>query len=510
MDALRWGLKGDGTTTDTTRAQAMADAAADGDLLTFNSGKNFKIGRVVFTSVDCVVVAHGASFTLTGNQAGFVVKGTVSRFLAVGGKTIGDGANRDADSTTAQIAWLIGNEAGASVQNATVGMWRAESCNVGFKAAYGTSPSTKLKNIRFIESEAVGSVGVVGGMGYGFQFAQCDDSSIVDCFADQCQRHGMYVSEGRNYRVIGGGVNRNRYGLVAGTKRGGLAVSRSRNVTVHGVVFDDNNDSALVIDTDSQGLSPDNILDGVSVSGCTFKDSDLNDITIGTSSDPATDGKPKNVTVYGNTLVAKSGNTDNAVLISAGEHIHVYGNTVDYAGAGAAIRAIALTAVGGATHSKDIYVHDNVINTAGYGVQVESAICAGTQRVEVYGNKGTFTTAEFEFIGGEEAITNNSLRYKRKNGVCRREYTGAGSDVTIPAGGVNVLYMTPSGATTVANFSGADEGDELLVHAGNGNVTLKNNNFYTAGAADYVMTSHDTWRAVYSAGAWREVARSVN
>jgi hypothetical protein len=116
-----------------------------------------------------------------------------------------------------------------------------------------------------------------------------------------------------------------------------------------------------------------------------------------------------------------------------------------------------------------------------------------------------------EFVGGEDTTTNNNLIYNRTNGKnANRAYTSSGSTITIPVGGLDVLTLSASGATTVSNFSGGTEGQELLCYFTNGNTTLLNSNFYTAGALNFVGSSFDTLTMVYISGAWREKCRSIN
>jgi hypothetical protein len=125
---------------------------------------------------------------------------------------------------------------------------------------------------------------------------------------------------------------------------------------------------------------------------------------------------------------------------------------------------------------------------------------------------GQFTGGgnEYDFVGGEDNVTNNNLLYRRSNGSSSRTYLSSGSNITIPVGGITSLTLSASGATTVANFSGGAEGQVIDLFFTNGNTTIKNTNIYTAGAVDFVGSADDCMRLIYKSGSWRECSRSVN
>ena len=60
------------------------------------------------------------------------------------------------------------------------------------------------------------------------------------------------------------------------------------------------------------------------------------------------------------------------------------------------------------------------------------------------------------------------------------------------------------------NFSGGTEGQELTLHFGNGNTTIKATTIYTPSAGAFVGTAADVMRLIYSNGAWRTISTSVN
>lgn len=507
-----FGAVGDGVADDTVAIQAAIDSLTTGQALIFQSGKTYKIGQVIFNGKSVAVMAHGAKFTLSGSSAGFVVKGITAGFFVYGGTITGDGVNRDGALSTMQIGWLFGNEVGAYVQNVWVEDVVVDAANIGFKFAAGTgSGSGNTNYVKVNNCQAKDIVGLVGGSGYGFQFSQANNSTISNSVAINCGRHGIYFAEGRNYAAVNCIVRDHRSTVFTAAYRAAMSLSRSRNVTVSNCVFDNCYDGTIAIDTDPQGTPPDNVSIGTVVNGCTFLNSALADIRIGTV--PAIDGVVYDVVVSNCVFVRASGNAVSPIVVEGGERIKITDNFIDASAAAATVRAITLGATSGATYTNDVEIVRNTINSAGYGVQIESALKTGTTRVRVLDNKITATTAELDFVGagGEDTITNNNLIYNRTNNKnALRTYTSSGSDVIIPVGGIDYLTLSASGATTVSNFSGGTEGQELTLYFTNGNTTLKATNLYLAGAVDFVGSQHDILSLVYLGGAWREKCRSLN
>ena len=461
-------------------------------------------GQVGISSKNIVMDCRGATFNLSGDNAGFKVGGTVISFEVYGGRYIGDGINRDANSTKAQAAWIFGNGAADSVQNVKVFGGYCMLTNIGWKFAAGTGPFVKTYNCAIFGAMAFDIRGYAGGVGYGFQFSQADGSSIIGCVADTCQRHGIYFAEGKDYKASN--ITVTRCGKGDGTIRGSLCISRSAQVTISGVVAYDNADVGIEIDTDAQGTAPDNVMNGLVVTGIIAYGNAYGDVRIGTI-DPATDGIPKNVSISGRTRAAAGFSAAPSVSINCGERIKV-DIDIDGSVASGSYRAVSLNGSGGATYTKDIEVTGS-IDSAGYGIQVASAIQTGTQRIVLKPDRINCAVADYEFISGEDATTNPDMRYFLRNGAKpRRTYSSSGAAVTIPAGGLGVITLTAAGATTIAGFSGLTEGEELIVYATNGNSTLTNSaTMQLDGGANIIMTSADILRLQYISGALRQTAK---
>jgi hypothetical protein len=503
-DVRRYGATGDGVTDDTFAIQQASDALPTwGGILYFEFGTAYKIGRIDIISKNATVYADGAKFLLDGNGAGFVLHGTVSLFNIFGGYIVGDGVNRDSDASTAQTGWIIGNEANADVSNVSIDGVRVESANVGFKVADGRTGGAKAFNIRITNCQAASIIGIVGGMGYGYQFTQAPGSIIANCLAAGCERHGIYFSEGRDYVAANCVIKDHRVTISDGLVKGGMAISRSRNVAVSNCVFKNNNDVSLVIDDDAQGLAPDNILLGVQVSGCAFHESVINDIRVGTTN-PSTNGVPYSVNITGNTFVSLTGGTNSSIYVNSAERLKITGNMFDYSDAGG--RVIVLAAEEGATYSQDIEITDNQI-TGDYGVQIEAALITGTSRVHIEGNRIQASVTPYEFVGGITTQTNENLIVRRDLWEAR---DSANADTTPCVAGVDQLFVANSGATTITDFDGGRDGQVLNVEFGDANTTVDNgSNIFLVGGVDFVGSSNDILTLTYRNGVWREVARSV-
>ena len=507
-----FGATGDGT-NQTAPIRAAIDAASAYSTVVIEAGE-YIIETITITK-PLRVVCWGARITLSGNNAGFVVEGTVPWFRVEGGAITGDNTNRDAAPVTAQIGWLFGNAAGADVSDIEVSYVKVDQANIGLKFAAGVSPNNPVERVKVLNCDVTGSVGSVGGIGYGVQFTQTPGSSIVGGFIGGCDRHGLYFSEGENYNVTG--VHFENCGGNDGTVRGALSISRSANVSVVGCNFHDNKDVAIVVDGDTQGTSP-NVLEGVTIRSCTLSDNKYGDLVVGTRA-PATDGVPKTVTFAANTIVSLAAVSGSSVVIHAGNRIRITDNNIDASKVTGTLRVITLDASDDATHTDDVTISRNAIDASnastGFGIQVASSLCTGSTRMRFLDNDIQAATAEFEFLSGEASITNNDLRYNRSDGVCRRTNSDTGgtrgAGIMVPIGGVDVLFLDAPGQTFIEDFTGSYEGQRLTLHFGTGNVQINNNRIFTTGARDIVGTPNDVMVLVRSDGAWlQESPISVN
>lgn len=511
VNVRNFGATGDGVTDDTAAIQAAIAAAPDYSTIVFPYG-TYKIGQVVFNGRNLSVEATGATFTMSGNTNGFLVKGVVTWFRVRGGKIVGDGVNRDGLGVTfAQVGWLFGNEPGAYVQNVIVEGVRIEDANIGFKFAAGTGVgSGEAKCPRVLNCEVLRSKGIVGGLGYGFQFSGASGGYISGCLAEDCGRHGIYFAEGRDYRGIGNRLLNHRLteGDVA-SNRAAFAVARSAEVTVVGNTFDNCDGGSLMIDTDNAGTPPDNVLRGVTVSGNVFRDSKLQDLIIGSVA-PATQGEVEAILVSGNMFFRDNAQASSIIDINSGRKITIQNNQI-FDNVAAAHCPITLEAYDGAAYSREIIINGNTITTQQTTtIQVPSALCGGSSLIDLSRNhvQKEDGTIIGDYVERLAAVTNINLFISDFFGYHYESNVNA--DITPWVAGVTAMTISNTAPTNITNFDGGRSGQVLVLRFADGNTTLKATNIYLAGAIDFIPTVADIVTLVNILGVWFEVSRSVN
>lgn len=87
--------------------------------------------------------------------------------------------------------------------------------------------------------------------------------------------------------------------------------------------------------------------------------------------------------------------------------------------------------------------------------------------------------------------------------------TQTGADVVLDVSGGETAVILDAGCDSVLNMTAAGAGQVVTLVLPD-TITVKNTNFYLAGAANFSGTANDTITLVYNGGAWVETARSVN
>jgi len=496
---------------------AYTALAADGELII--PVGTYKIGATNFSGKNCNIRAYGAKFVLDGNGAGIFFKGHIDRLVWMGGRITGDGVNRD--SVPGQFGISVANYAGDAIENVTIRDAYIKDCNVGILISYGITPTTVSERAFIVDCHISGSKGKTGGRGYGIQVTQAPGTCIIGGSVRDCERHGLYFSEGQRYRAIGLEVS--GCGLGTGTLRGAVALSRSSDVQFIGGSVHDNLDVGMHIDTDALGITPKDE-DGVLVQGGIFKDNAYGDIRIGATDDPATDGVSTRVMIHDVIFVQPVTCGASAISLRSTIGCSITGCMFDMTKTVSAVtrRWVALEGIGAGTYNDQIFIKNNTFHQGAglgsicYAFQVVAALTTTcTSYITIVDNPiyaiGS-TIQDFEFIGTEAAINNNNFIYNRfASGKCVRTLTATGSDLVVAVGGVDRLTLSPGSATTYHDFTGGEEGQELNFFFTNSNATLKNSHIWFVGAGgDFTGSANDTITLVYAGGGWREKCRSVN
>jgi len=483
--------------TDSTAAinSAVGALSADGTLLC-PAGTYLISSPIIFDGKNATVWSYGANFTLVGDNTGFVVKGTITNFTVLGGSITGDNNATRPDSSTAQIGWLIGDAAGATINNVTIRDVRVTKANVGFKASYGIGGIIAY-NVRFINCEAIDSAGSAGGVGYGFQFAQVSGGMIDNCLAANCTRHGIYLSEGADYIVSNCYVK--DCGPGGGSVRGAIAIARSNNVSVTGCSISNSDDVGMIIDDDDQGLAPSNFTKNVTVTGCTFKENVLGGLWVGTSADPAADGFIENLIVDSCSFFSYATNTNNEIRVTAGKNIILSNSIIDTTNAGASQRAVALTNEGGSSYTNNVSFLGNQF-VGVQNVAVELAAGLGTNNVDLRFSQNHGIS--YTWLDGAGAVTNNAV-YTDDLG----QIGNSGATPNIGAGNRFLLTQNPD-PVSVTSFVGGYEGKRISIQFGDSNSTLTTN-MYLAGNTNFAAAINDQIVLEYRGTQWREISRTT-
>lgn len=486
------GAKGDGITDDTARIVAVFAAYATGDKITTGAG-NFKLtSKVDITSKNLSVDATGARFTLVGDNTGFNIRGIITSFDWVGGWFLGDGVNRDADSTKIQVGILVGNNAGDTISNVSIFGVRAKDTNNGIKVTNGTTPSPGLtKSVTLSHCYAENQIGAVGGTGYGFISAGAYDSRFSNCTADGAKRHGIYFSGGKGGQIVDCTV---RNCGTATLIRGAIAISRTADVTVSGCTVKDNVDIGMYIDQDGQGAAPDNVCRRIKVSGCVFDNNAVGDISIGTTT-PETAGVPEDINV--SDCVLRGTSNAYAVRIYAAKGVRLNNITSNYS-TGTGGSHFALYGTGGSAYTDDVAITKCTFIGMTWGVEIPAVIATGASKVVVENNTYS-TVAPFNIIGGSASQTNVNMILRRSFVEVRDSADG---DTTPCVAGVDTLIVANSALTTITNLDGGREGQRVTLWFFNGNTTISNALFHIP--ATYTPAADSTLTLILANGSWRK------
>ena len=136
-------------------------------------------------------------------------------------------------------------------------------------------------------------------------------------------------------------------------------------------------------------------------------------------------------------------------------------------------------------------------NTSGAGA---TASFTQAMTLDASGNLGVGTTSpaqKLDVAGG------------MKGGVIHRKGTYSAGSTTPSVSGVSYLDINNSSPTSITNFTGAVEGQMLMLVFRNANTTITRNNAYLAGSVNFTSAANATLTLVYDGTSWYEVCRST-
>jgi hypothetical protein len=217
---------------------------------------------------------------------------------------------------------------------------------------------------------------------------------------------------------------------------------------------------------------------------------------------------------------------------SAGNASLITKNTATSAGATAQVIAtndasrnlrIQYTSSGGAgpaaltngisTETGQIYTDGNYPLVIGTNVSA-AAIIDTSQNVKLINNLvvGTGGKGLADSAGNLKlAVTTTSVAASSvlSGGLTHRKGVYSAGATTSSVAGVSYLDITNASATSITNFTGAVEGQMLLLVFRDANTTITRNNAYLAGSANFTSANNATLLLVSDGTAWYEVCRST-
>lgn len=109
------------------------------------------------------------------------------------------------------------------------------------------------------------------------------------------------------------------------------------------------------------------------------------------------------------------------------------------------------------------------------------------------------------------AVTTTSVAASSvlSGGLTHRKGTYTPGDTTPSVSGVSYLDINNSSATSITNFTGAVEGQMLMLVFRNANTTITRNNAYLAGSVNFTSANNATLLLISDGTAWYEVCRST-
>lgn len=390
-----------------------------------------------------------SDYTLTANttitsKTNLVIEGTGTLTLATGSVTtakifdlVGTIDNltiRDltlvGEGNTSYAQYGIGAASGQTISNTHFENLKISGMNVGISINANTSglwtdawvTNCKLKDI----------VGTGTGQGYGIHVATGANEAaaqdgrifLTGNSVENCSRHSIYIGHSKNVVISGGIIKDHRKDVYTGTFASALAISRSENVTVQGVLFKDNYGRDLGVSS-VRSEDSDYVAKGIRVSGCIFEN--YRQVAIGIGGDDPANDYPIDVAIEGNTFrpgtVAAGANENlNAIYLYSGYGIRIKNNIIGETGVTYPNNMVAIYTPGSsatyATYSQDWDISDNQILINGSsglkGFSLRTYYLQGTSRIKIYNNEIPYLTSSTRYVY-EATPTNINMLVRAKS-----------------------------------------------------------------------------------------------
>mgnify|MGYP006921342396 CR=1 FL=1 len=419
----------------------------------------------------------------------------------------------------------IFNVSGQTLSNIRISNVVAEdlNCGIGFNAeSSGTVKQCSITNTTVRRSR-----GVDGGQGYGIFVSRVEDVTIGAVQIEACERHGFYASRlaasaGENdaLQIYSMTVRDHRLGVSPSATRAAVFIGRGFGAKVIGLTVVDYFGGAIAVLQDTGGSPPppparsagDIQFIGTTLTG---RMDTISSIQIGEGVIPTTATLER--VQFRNTTVVNDLTSVGAALvfeINNGMDISIVDTDITLLNmAAVAHRLIFVGTFAAGGDTGNIYVQNTKFRGTSSGspvvsnVRLASALCTSSDKIVVTGaqNDSAFTFTNIEFVATQ---TNTNITNQVAGQVNVGLYV-AGETTPSVAGGVEFLSIANSGATSITNFLGGTEGQQITLNFRDANTTLVYGGStmrVTIDGSDITSVARRTVVLVYVAGVWETMS----
>lgn len=493
-DVKRTGAVGDGVTSDTTAFSNMLSILGNAVVNACRTAASYLLGAINLTLVPNL--QGGGKIALSGASAGFKLNANMvgPRFTNI--EIAGDGVVGNAHKGV----WVTGSN--------TISYPQITFCYI-HDCVQNLDTSAMTDGIVFgnrIDSAA----GTAAGQGYGIVGPSSKRMVIACNNLYNNGRHSIYQSNVQ-YNVLVGNVAYRNAGTGSSSAFSiartiiGLAVTGNMLAEYAGVGMGIEHDNADGVPGTLRAV---NVVGNVfyQAPGSTDTNPDLN---IG-SSNPATGYLLQNVTVRCNNITPSPVRQNGFITVLNGFNLDLSDNQFDaYLGTVAGQIGINLDTASGAAYYDKIRVCGNngvIVSSGGATtfLNVGSAICTGTQQLDVFNNTVTCGT----LIAYQSTPTNPNIR---TDSLQEQAITLALGAQNLNIAGYNRFVITGNGGgSSVTNITNGYEGKVIELLFVDALTTLARGNQYLSGSVNFVSVNRAIMRLVYRQSNWYELSRSLN
>ncbi|QDZ07446.1 hypothetical protein FPZ24_08105 [Sphingomonas panacisoli] len=481
-----------------------------GDILALTNASNVRIhgpGRLI---LDGGAADEGSILNLIGTCDNIILSGT--RFSGPG----------RTDSAAKQYGFH--NNSGQTLSKIWVDSCAFENLNLAI--SIGTESAGSVTNAIFTRNIIKHMTGTLGGQGYGINCVGITDAIIAYNQIEYAERHSIYVSRLKDTAgtyggvLVDGNIIRNHRQTVNGlVTRPAIFMGRGYGGKISNNFIADYWDGAIGVGQDTGGGgAPVRQCGDIEISDNTLvgRRNAIASIQIAEPLVPTT-ARIDRIDVKRNKLFVDLAvaTAQYEIEVYNGSNINLSDNNFYLANvANGTERLIAVGTIAGAGDVANVYVERNKVAGTAAGtpslvnfatVYLPSAMATGTAKIVVRANDNDtgFTSLNVEYAATR---TNPNIVDQVPGQLLTGVYT-AGSTTPSVAGGIERFVITNASATTITNFLGGVDGQQIMLTFTDSNTTLQyNTNLRLPSASNIVGALRRTVVLVKSSGVWMPVS----